>query len=229
MHAARKREKVKWRVATLNVNSIAQKAESVRKLCHDNNIDVCALQETRVFPEPDPFLDSEYNVAKMCPQQTERGKLGIAMLIKKSLHWNVLRCSSYNDLWVLVSNKTTSVIFVCTYIPCCDPAMTRQVKNDIVTKLRELHKLGKPAPVIFMGDFNEPPEKALTWFGQQHVHLLWVPHKGDAITHPGNNRSKGSILDYILVPEKDNTNRPSFTWAVRKGYRTIPFSARRSG
>ena len=202
MHAARKREKVKWRVATLNVNSIAQKAESVRKLCHDNNIDVCALQETRVFPEPDPFLDSEYNVAKMCPQQTERGKLGIAMLIKKSLHWNVLRCSSYNDLWVLVSNKTTSVIFVCTYIPCCDPAMTRQVKNDIVTKLRELHKLGKPAPVIFMGDFNEPPEKALTWFGQQHVNLLWVPHKGDAITHPGKKGSKGSVLDYILVPEK---------------------------
>ena len=199
MHTARKKEKVKWRVATLNVNSIAQKAESVRKLCLDNNIDVCALQETRAFPEPDPFLDSEYSVAKMCPPQMERGTLGIAMLIKKPLLWEVLPYSTYNDLWVLVSNKTTSVIFVCVYVPCCDNLMALRVKNGILSKLS---KRSNQAPVILMGDFNQPPTNVTTWFHQRKVNLLWVPHKGDAITHKGSSQSKGSTLDYILVPEK---------------------------
>ena len=202
MHTARKKEKVKWRVATLNVNSIAQKAESVRKLCLDNNIDVCALQETRAFPEPDPFLDSEYSVAKMCPPQMERGTLGIAMLIKKPLLWEVLPYSTYNDLWVLVSNKTTSVIFVCVYVPCCDNLMALRVKNDILTKLTKLSKRSNQAPVVLMGDFNQPPTNVTTWFHQRKVNLLWVPHKGDAITHKGSSQSKGSTLDYILVPEK---------------------------
>ena len=202
MHTARKKEKVKWRVATLNVNSIAQKAESVRKLCLDNNIDVCALQETRAFPEPDPFLDSEYSVAKMCPPQMERGTLGIAMLIKKPLLWEVLPYSTYNDLWVLVSNKTTSVIFVCVYVPCCDNLMALRVKNGILTKLTKLSKRSNQAPVVLMGDFNESPTNVTTWFHQRKVNLLWVPHKGDAITHKGGSQSKGSTLDYILVPEK---------------------------
>ena len=202
MHTARKKEKVKWRVATLNVNSIAQKAESVRKLCLDNNIDVCALQETRAFPEPDPFLDSEYSVAKMCPPQMERGTLGIAMLIKKPLLWEVLPYSTYNDLWVLVSNKTTSVIFVCVYVPCCDNLMALRVKNGILTKLTKLSKRSNQAPVVLMGDFNQPPTNVTTWFHQRKVNLLWVPHKGDAITHKGGSQSKGSTLDYILVPEK---------------------------
>ena len=202
MHTARKKEKVKWRVATLNVNSIAQKAESVRKLCLDNNIDVCALQETRAFPEPDPFLDSEYSVAKMCPPQMERGTLGIAMLIKKPLLWEVLPYSTYNDLWVLVSNKTTSVIFVCVYVPCCDNLMALRVKNGILTKLTKLSKRSNQAPVVLMGDFNESPTNVTTWFHQRKVNLLWVPHKGDAITHKGSSQSKGSTLDYILVPEK---------------------------
>ena len=202
MHTARKKEKVKWRVATLNVNSIAQKAESVRKLCLDNNIDVCALQETRAFPEPDPFLDSEYSVVKMCPPQMERGTLGIAMLIKKPLLWEVLPYSTYNDLWVLVSNKTTSVIFVCVYVPCCDNLMALRVKNGILNKLTKLSKRSNQAPVILMGDFNQPPTNVTTWFHQRKVNLLWVPHKGDAITHKGGSQSKGSTLDYILVPEK---------------------------
>ena len=202
MHTARKKEKVKWRVATLNVNSIAQKAESVRKLCLDNNIDVCALQETRAFPEPDPFLDSEYSVVKMCPPQMERGTLGIAMLIKKPLLWEVLPYSTYNDLWVLVSNKTTSVIFVCVYVPCCDNLMALRVKNGILTKLNKLSKRSNQAPVVLMGDFNQPPTNVTTWFHQRKVNLLWVPHKGDAITHKGSSQSKGSTLDYILVPEK---------------------------
>ena len=202
MHTARKKVKVKWRVATLNVNSIAQKAESVRKLCLDNNIDVCALQETRAFPEPDPFLDSEYSVAKMCPPQMERGTLGIAMLIKKPLLWEVLPYSTYNDLWVLVSNKTTSVIFVCVYVPCCDNLMALRVKNGILTKLTKLSKRSNQAPVVLMGDFNQPPTNVTTWFHQRKVNLLWVPHKGDAITHKGGSQSKGSTLDYILVPEK---------------------------
>lgn len=202
MHTARKKEKVKWRVATLNVNSIAQKAESVRKLCLDNSIDVCALQETRAFPEPDPFLDSEYSVVKMCPPQMERGTLGIAMLIKKPLLWEVLPYSTYNDLWVLVSNKTTSVIFVCVYVPCCDNLMALRVKNDILNKLTKLSKRSNQAPVVLMGDFNQPPTNVTTWFHQRKVNLLWVPHKGDAITHKGSSQSKGSTLDYVLVPEK---------------------------
>ena len=132
----------------------------------------------------------------------ERGTLGIAMLIKKPLLWEVLPYSTYNDLWVLVSNKTTSVIFVCVYVPCCDNLMALRVKNDILTKLNKLTKRSNQAPVVLMGDFNESPTNVTTWFHQRKVNLLWVPHKGDAITHKGSSQSKGSTLDYVLVPEK---------------------------
>ena len=46
-----------------------------------------------------------------CLPRTERDKLGIATLIKKPQLYEVLDCS-YNALWVLVSNKTTTVILV---------------------------------------------------------------------------------------------------------------------
>lgn len=189
------------RIATQNVHSLLDKYVVTTEFLKHYNLDIFAIQETnRTNYDINNWNPDGYYIIENTIDKKEKGILGLATVVRKSLKPSLLDKPSSNSIWIEIPNKSGS-IFVCNvYIPTQN--VTEGVRvgiiKDIFSKLKKLITNHPNNTIIVMGDFNmkrDELDKVLTNYGIS-ICILAIPDNETTY----NNIS---VIDYILCYSKE--------------------------
>lgn len=189
------------RIATQNVHSLLDKYEVTTEFLNHYNLDIFAIQETnRTKYDINDWKPDGYYIIEHTIDQKQKGILGLAIVVRKSLNPSLLEIPSANSIWIEIPNKSGS-IFVCNvYIPTQNVTEGIRVGiiKDIFSKLKKLITKHPNNTIIVMGDFNmkrEELNRVLTDHGIS-ICILSIPDNETTYNNV-------SVIDYILCYTKE--------------------------
>jgi len=176
----------RWTAATFNANSIRVRLEQILAWLADNEVDVLAIQETKVaddeFPA-DAIRDAGYHVV----YRGEGGQAGVALL-SRSEPSNVGFGIDGRDEDRVLCCCVDNVPVVNTYVPQGQQtdASEFQHKLRFFRELRELfeREYAPDEPLLWMGDLNVAPEPIDIYDPKRLIrHVDFAPEVRDALDH----------------------------------------------
>lgn len=162
-------------VGTWNVNSIKIRKEHVEKFLSEKNLDILAIQETKVRTEEFPSLTFK-KLGYEVYHQGGKGRNGVALLSKIKAEEIIVGFKGLKEeadffpdakeriIGIKISIETLRELWIFSiYIPNGSPVNSDYYfyKLQFLWKFRELLEINFPKdiPLIIMGDFNVAPEE----------------------------------------------------------------------
>ena len=194
-----------WNVATLNVNSIiggdpddpttlsGEKREIITDILHNSKLDFMALQETRRDANSCAWDIPDYVLIERFAKRGERGKPGLALIVRKGLNASLDDRSTDNIMWVSLNWDGRRLHIFNVYMPC-----NPNEKEVVMTQLAMLlhYQLDKDDPdvLVVMGDFNTHPRELDAWLMDNELELDVM--KNDLELDAMNNERTSDALPY---------------------------------
>lgn len=210
-------------IATININSLSGKTADLIDFIERNNVQVCAVQETRRVSASDPRRQirlPQHNVVEVFADG--KSVVGVALLVHRALgHRHINFASQFAvacEVKGLLGNDTA--VFASVYIPCEGEPLREEALMDIRRLLAHVNNCYPGCPAVIMGDWNTTAKK-LDPIVMASQFDIFSPSESAATRHT----STGSIhrdIDHIVIshvtdlltPQVDRTWCASDHWPV---------------
>lgn len=154
-----------YRLVTFNCKNVKRSIDNIRDICKTS--DIIALQETWLFPEEIPLLNTispEFSYTGVSAMNAEIGILrgrpygGVALLWRSSVFRNVVvvQCNNPRICAIKVALNDKSFLVMCVYMPT-DEATNLVEFTDILSAMSAIIDSNSVDNVYLLGDYNSHP------------------------------------------------------------------------
>ena len=197
------RHQASWVVCTHNVATLRGNEELVMLMCHQREVDILCLQETKRTLDMMSWHVKGYSVIESRPKCIRAGEHGMALLVKHELRPLVLYPPTTNTIWIVLKGVKHQMVICNAYVPTRNVPGRKRVRvlSEVVTRVQYRVDHHPDDHLVVMGDFNMSPEEVRRWIESNHLPLCIVSIPSGAYTFKQNDTE--SVLDYILVYKRN--------------------------
>lgn len=202
------RYRASWVMCTHNVATLRGNEELVVLMCHQSEVDILCLQETKRTLSMMCWCVKGYTVIESRPKCIRAGEHGMALLVKRELRPLVLYPPTTNTMWIVLKGIEHQMVICNAYVPTRNVPERKRIRvlSEVVKRVQYRVDHHPDDHLVVMGDFNMSPDEMRRWIESNHLPLCIVPMPRGAYTFKQNDTE--SVLDYVLVYKRNG-----LTWS----------------
>ena len=132
------RHQASWVVCTHNVATLRGNEELVMLMCHQREVDILCLQETKRTLDMMSWHVKGYSVIESRPKCIRAGEHGMALLVKHELRPLVLYPPTTNTIWIVLKGVKHQMVICNAYVPTRNVPGRKRVRvlSEVVKRVQ---------------------------------------------------------------------------------------------